>query len=145
MMSETAVYNLSRDNLYRALTAAGVHCEDYTTEELRHRLLEARAMACTSSEPTPANKKAEPRPIMPPVSAKRKLEVQLPGTSWSRAVSLEATGTHGLLELWPAELGESSTAPSRAYQLGLSVTPAPGEFGRSTMLVVDHRVVLYNR
>lgn len=38
-------------------------------------------------------------PLMPPVGAGRGVQVQLPGSSWSPELHLDAVGTHGLLEV----------------------------------------------
>jgi hypothetical protein len=145
-MSEAAVRKLSRDELKQCMISAGLTYQDGDIEELRRRFVEVSGAGANQQASTPVTAEAEPCPIMPPVQANRKIELQLPGSSWSHAVSLEAAGTHGLLELQPAEHQQSAPAHlHRAYQLGLSVTSAPGQFGRSKMLVVDHRIVLVNR
>jgi hypothetical protein len=90
--------------------------------------------------------------MMPPVSAGRKLQLQLPGSTWSAPVLLEAAGTHGLLEIdaaasgppsWPATPGQALERTGN-YQLGLSINSCPGVFGRSKMLTISPRVLLCN-
>ena len=86
------------------------------------------------------------------------MQLQLPGSTWSAPVLIEAAGTHGLLEIeaasrgppaWPAEAAGGAAAAAAAslerhghYQLGLSINSCPGVFGRSKMLTVAPRVLL---
>ena len=42
-------------------------------------------------------------PLMPPCMQGSRLQLQLPGSSWSAPILLEATGTHGLVELESAD------------------------------------------
>lgn len=144
-MNDAAIRKLSRDELQQCIVSAGLTYQDCDIEELRRRFAEVCAVETCLQASAPITAEAEPCPIMPPVQANRKIELQLPGSSWSHALSLEATGTHGLLELLPVEYHQPVVALRRAYQLGLSVTSAPGQFGRSKMLVVDHRILLVNR
>lgn len=80
---------------------------------------------------------------MPPVRAGNRLELALPGSSWSTGLQLEAVGTHGLVELAPSRATHGERGP-RSYQLGVSIALCPGGFGRSKLLLVDHRVTLLN-
>ena len=67
------------------------------------------------------------------------------------AIHLEAVGTHGLLELdaRPAtgavgQQQQQLAARQGCYQLGVSINSCPGVFGRSKMLTVHPRVLLWS-
>ena len=91
-------------------------------------------------------------PLMPPVHEKRQLELQFPGSVWSPPIEMEAVGTHALLDLEPSGQSPGGYVPALVgsgvrpgcYQLGLSIHSCPGQFGRSKMLTIAHRVVLCN-
>ncbi|EOD14033.1 hypothetical protein EMIHUDRAFT_451837 [Emiliania huxleyi CCMP1516] len=147
-MSENAVRRLSLAELQQVMQTLGEPAQR-GADELRQYCMELRARAQErgGAEPDEAAGAAA-APVMPPVTARKRLELRLPGSCWSSAVSLEAAGTSGLLEL-PAGRGGGSApsdgGPPRAYQLALGVTSAPGESCRSKMLVVEHRTTLLNR
>ena len=60
-------------------------------------------------------------PLVPLVQAKRRMELQLPGSAWSAPLQLEAVGTHGLLELRRVlRLPEPTTSPNAHINLPCS-------------------------
>ncbi|EOD35947.1 hypothetical protein EMIHUDRAFT_455217, partial [Emiliania huxleyi CCMP1516] len=147
-MSENAVRRLSLAELQQVMQTLGEPAQR-GADELRQYCMELRARAQErgGAEPDEAAGAAA-APVMPPVTARKRLELRLPGSCWSSAVSLEAAGTSGLLELPAGREGGSAPSdggPPRAYQLALGVTSAPGESCRSKMLVVEHRTTLLNR
>ena len=144
LISDAVIDKLPVEVMLQSLIAAGVIPTGSAPDDIKHRFHQVREDARVPEAKSIAEKK-DPRPIMPPIRANRKVEIQLPGSSWSHGLSLEATGTYGLVELLPAEHGQLVTAPHQAYQLGVRVTSAPERFGRSKMLVVSHRVTLVNR
>ena len=99
-------------------------------------------------------------PLMPPVGAGRGVQLLLPGSRWSPELQLDAVGTHGLLEIAALDrpppaggaqiLAQHAAAAAAAgaahgwFQLGISLSVCPGDFGRSKMLTVWPRVVLVN-
>ena len=174
-LSDEAIGRMTAAELRLTIASGGLaHRDCPTREALRARAREARDAARVStprdssvtgggapSAAASTEEKNEPRPLMPPVSQGSRLQLQLPGSTWSAPVLIEAAGTHGLLEIeaanhfgvapsWPPTPGGQPAGPSRAecpgnYQLGLSINSCPGVFGRSKMLTVSPRVLLCNQ
>ena len=161
-LSDDAIMRMTAAELRTTIASGGLAHRDCTTREaLRARAHEARDSArqvtpriseAPAGRPTPnttgspasaATGGSSAAPIMPPVLAGSRLQIQLPGSAWSAPILIEAAGTHGLLEVDALPNAPSASQP-RAYQLGLSIASCPGVFGRSKMLTVSPRVLLCN-
>lgn len=164
-LSDEAIGRMTAAELRLTIASGGLaHRDCASREALRARAREARdsaqsatardASASASATAAGGSTNGEQTvPLMPPVSAGSRLQLQLPGSVWSPPVLIEAAGTHGLLEIDGAPTPHSAHAPSPSnrvherpgsYQLGLSINSSPGVFGRSKMLTVSPRVLLCN-
>jgi len=143
-MTDGAIDQLGFEDLQVLLNTVGCSTEQVTElADLRHLCRRARdAARHQQAENGSSLAEGVATPVMPPVQEKTNLEVQLPSSRWSPPVNLEAVGTHALLELQPMPHGQPR---SGSYQLGISIHACPGQFGRSKMLTISHRVVLCNQ